>query len=321
MKIGITIGDPAGIGPEIIGKFFKNIKTDLTYEDIEWVIFGTPELTLENTLLVDQARDLDWTSVRHGVPCEVSASIQKRALYDAIAWIKAGKIDAIVTAPWTKSSFRFLGEKPVGHTEILEAELGTPRKNKAVMLLAGDALRVALLTTHIPLSQVHKKISVAGIHEISKIVYDSLQRDFGIAKPSLAILGLNPHAGEEGAMGREEIDIIRPAIAELKGQGLEIEGPFSADTYFVRYLYSGAGKCHDAVICMYHDQGLIPLKTIHFGASANITIGLAHIRTSVDHGTAHDIAGKGIANPESLKYAIDRAISMVKNRAELRSNE
>ena len=321
MKIGITIGDPAGIGPEIIGKFFTNIKADPTYENIEWVIFGTPELTIEDTLLVDQARDLDWTSVQHGVPCKVSASIQKRALYDAIAWIKAGKIDAIVTAPWTKSSFRFLGEQPVGHTEILETELGTPTKSKAVMLLAGDALRVALLTTHIPLAQVHKKISAEGIHEISKIVYDSLQGDFGIAKPSVAILGLNPHAGEEGAMGREEMEIIEPTIEELIKQGLEIEGPFSADTYFVRYLHPGAGKCHDAVICMYHDQGLIPLKTIHFGESANITIGLAYIRTSVDHGTAHDIAGKGIANPESLKYAIDRAISMVNNRARFSEEE
>lgn len=315
MKIGISIGDPAGIGPEIVHKFFQNLAPKEVYSTIEWVVFGTPEFSYPNVISKNVAADLDWKRIQLGIACEVSARIQKRAFDAAIVDLKAGEIDAVVTAPWTKSSFKLIGETPVGHTEVLEEAIceGQNLDCKATMLLAGDALRVALLTTHIPVSQVSVRITEAAIFEKSRTLVQSLKRDFAIPNPTIAVLGLNPHAGENGAMGREELDIISPAIEKLKQEGLNVEGPFSADTYFIRYLHE-AGKQHDAVLCMYHDQGLIPLKTIHFGESANITIGLPVVRTSVDHGTAYDIAGRGLANPESLKYAIDRAISIVKNR-------
>ncbi len=315
MKIGISVGDPAGIGPEIIHKFFKTWGDHAVYNNIEWVVFGTPDFEYPNLTRHDIASDMAWKKITPGVACKTSATIQKRAFNAAITNLKAGQIDAIVTAPWTKSSFKLIGEPPVGHTEVLEAAICKDNPEcKATMLLAGDALRVALVTTHIPLSEVAKNITKRAIFEKSRTVVDSLKRDFGIANPKVAVLGLNPHAGEDGAMGSEDRDIIGPAIKALNEEGLNIEGPFSADTYFIRYLHE-AGERHDAVICMYHDQGLIPLKTIHFGESANITIGLPVVRTSVDHGTAYDIAGKGIADPASLKYAIDRAICIVKNRS------
>ncbi len=313
MKIGISVGDPAGIGPEIIHKFFQKWGKSDSYQNIEWTVFGTPEFSYPNVNTQNIAADLDWENITPGIACKVSATIQKRAFDSAIEDLKIGKINAVVTAPWTKSSFKLIGETPVGHTEILERAICENKKCKATMLLAGDALRVALLTTHIPLSQVSEKITEDAIFEKCRTLDHSLKHDFGIANPSIAILGLNPHAGEDGAMGHEELDIISPAIEKLKREGLNVEGPFSADTYFIRYLHD-AGKQHDAVLCMYHDQGLIPLKTIHFGDSANITIGLPVVRTSVDHGTAYDIAGKGVADAASLKYAIDRAISIVKNR-------
>ena len=317
MKIGISVGDPAGIGPEIIHKFFQEWAPNEFYKDVEWAVFGTPEFSYPKVTAKNIAADLDWKAISPGRACKVSATIQKRAFDAAIKDLKSKKIDAVVTAPWTKSSFKLIGETPVGHTEVLEKAICCDENMecKATMLLAGDALRVALLTTHIPLSQVSERITEEAIFEKSRTLVQSLKRDFGIPEPHIAILGLNPHAGENGAMGREELDVISPAVEKLKQEGLNIDGPFSADTYFIRYLHD-AGKRHDAVLCMYHDQGLIPLKTIHFGDSANITIGLPVVRTSVDHGTAYDIAGKGIADPASLKYAIDRAISIVKNREE-----
>jgi 4-hydroxythreonine-4-phosphate dehydrogenase len=174
------------------------------------------------------------------------------------------------------------------------------------MMLGGDRQRVSLVTTHLPLSQVPARLTQARICEVARVTHLALRDCWGIAQPRLAVAGLNPHAGEAGTMGTEDRDIIAPAVETLRQEGLRADGPWPADTLFAK-ARPGQSWPYDAVICMYHDQGLIPLKLLHFGQSANITLGLPLVRTSVDHGTAYDIAGQGVADAGSLAYALDLA--------------
>jgi 4-hydroxythreonine-4-phosphate dehydrogenase len=338
MKIGITIGDPSGIGPEVI---LKALQEPLD-ADVQPVIFGSRAVLerVERLLIkaktdyeslvdrfepvdaleaaanpeaigvVEVLPNLDTTHIPFGERNERSAQLQLAAFHRAVTASQRGEIDAIVTAPWTKELFRIIDMPPVGHTEILAEAFHAPDH---VMMLAGPRLRVSLVTTHLPIDSVSQHITAERIKAVVRTTAADLKRLFGIAQPDIAVCGLNPHAGEFGVMGSEEQETIGPALQELAeefGEEVELSGPHSSDTLFARFR--DGRRPFDAVVCMYHDQGLIPLKLLHFGNSANITLGLPVVRTSVDHGTAYDIAGWGVADAGSMRYAIEVAIDMAR---------
>lgn len=237
------------------------------------------------------------------------------AIRKGVAWAQTGAVRALVTNPIEKAVLYGAGFHHPGHTEYL-AEL-TGAAQPPVMLLACPAsakdpgLKVALVTVHLPLAKVASHLSRTQIIHTAQAVNAALKQDFGIPSPRLAVAALNPHAGEQGALGREEIDIIAPAVDELRKAGVLVQGPLPADTLF----HAQARKRHDCVICLYHDQALIPLKTIDFARGVNVTLGLNIVRTSPDHGVALDIAGKGIADPASLIAAIQMADDIARHRA------
>ena len=218
------------------------------------------------------------------------------------------EFSALVTGPVQKSLLNNAGFAFSGHTEYLAARAGC---HKVVMMLATEGLRVALATTHLPLAAVPAAITATGLTETLQILHHDLGEKFGISQPHILVAGLNPHAGENGHMGREEIDIIMPVLEQLRLQGFRLSGPLPADTLFTPPLLATA----DAVLAMYHDQGLPVLKHMGFGKAVNITLGLPYIRTSVDHGTALDLAGSGRADPASLLYAINMALDLAKRRS------
>jgi 4-hydroxythreonine-4-phosphate dehydrogenase len=280
-RIAITMGDPAGIGPEVARKASEDPRVT----------------TLCEPLLFGEANGF--------APGRLSAEAG-RAAYDAIVSAveaaKARRVTAIATAPINKEAFALAGLKWRGHTELL-AELcgGVP----VAMLFHSERLRVVLATVHVPLAEVPRALTLDRMREVIGLTARALPR-FGYARPRLAVTGLNPHAGEHGLMGDEEGRAIAPAIAEARERGLDIAGPFPADTVFIKAL---AGE-FDAVIACYHDQGLIPVKMASFGHAVNVTIGLPIVRTSVDHGTAFDIAGRGVADPESMVQAVLLAVRL-----------
>jgi len=274
-KVGITAGDPAGIGPEIARKAIADPRVRAVCEP---QFYGSRQSFEPGVLSAAAGRAAYETIVR--------------AVRDA----QAGRIHAIATAPINKEALA-LAELPWrGHTEML-ASL-TNAANVAMMFWS-EKLRVVLATIHIPLSSVPGALTIESVTAIIELTNRELPR-FGIARPRLALAGLNPHAGEHGVLGREEIDVLEPAIARSRRAGVDISGPFPGDTVFLRAM---RGE-FDLVIACYHDQGLIPVKMAAFGQAVNVTLGLPIIRTSVDHGTAFDIAGKGIADPESLVQAV-----------------
>ena len=272
-RIGITVGDPAGIGPEIAEKAALDSRV---LEVCEPVHYGLP---------IDPSI----------VPGRISARAGQAA-YDAI--VKAvddarhDRIAAIATAPINKEAFAAAGIPFRGHTELLAHLTGAPR---IAMMFHADVLRVVLATVHIPLADVSRLLTGARMRETIELTASELPR-FGFPSPRIAVAGLNPHAGEHGLMGLEDEAVLRPAIEECRARGIAVEGPLPADTVFVRAM---RGE-FDVVIACYHDQGLIPVKLAAFGRAVNVTLGLPIVRTSVDHGTAFDIAGKGIADPTSL---------------------
>jgi len=279
-RIGITAGDPAGIGPEIAKKAAADPRV---LEVCAPVIYGP-------------VSDDDLAAFARG---RVSAEAG-RAAYDAIVHAvqdaRTGTIAAVATAPINKESLRAAGLPWPGHTELLAHLTGARR---VAMMFYTETLRVVLATVHIPLRDVPAALTRARLEETIELAAAELPR-FGIATPRLALAGLNPHAGEHGLMGAEEEEILAPAVSACRSRGIEIEGPYPADTVFVR----AARGDFDAVIACYHDQGLIPVKLLAFGRAVNVTLGLPIIRTSVDHGTAFDIAGRGVADPSSLVEAV-----------------
>ena len=226
----------------------------------------------------------------------------------AVEMARHRELAAMVTCPVNKALMRKAGHIFEGHTQLIAHLTNT---EDYVMMLAGDKLRVALVTIHCALEKVPSTLDHDRIYKTIIITSQALQLDFGLKTPRLAVAALNPHAGESGLFGSEEDEIIRPAIETARAEGFLVEGPLPADTLFYR---AAAGQ-FDAVVAMYHDQGLIPLKLLHFSDAVNITLGLPIVRTSVDHGTAYDIAGKGAADPSSLKAAIRMAVRMARNRA------
>jgi 4-hydroxythreonine-4-phosphate dehydrogenase len=226
---------------------------------------------------------------------------------ETVALIRKGVLDGMATCPISKAALQAAGYLYPGHTEMLAELTGT---RHYAMMMAGSRLRVTLVTIHCPLSQVTARLTEEAIIDLIRITDRSLRTDFALPRPRIAVAGLNPHAGENGMFGDEETNLIQPAINQALKDGMTVEGPFPPDTIF----FKAAAGLYDAVICMYHDQGLIPFKLLHFSDGVNVTIGLSIVRTSVDHGTAYDIAGKGIADAGSLTAAVNLAATISANR-------
>jgi 4-hydroxythreonine-4-phosphate dehydrogenase len=251
----------------------------------------------------------DNVNITLGKPTDIGGTLAQESLAAAVRDLKAGLIDAIVTAPIHKKSMQLAGFEHVGHTEYITKEFDA---KDSLMLLTSDRLRVGLVSSHIPLKDVPKYITKEKIISKLRIFSETLRIDFGFERPNIAVLGLNPHAGEEGMLGDEEEKVIRPAVLECKKHGMMAFGPFPADGFF------GAGQFNkfDGILAMYHDQGLIPFKALTFGSGVNYTAGLSIIRTSPDHGTAFDLAGKNEADPSSFLHAMFTAIDIYRNRKE-----
>ena len=300
------MGEPAGIGPEIVRAAFDRLGGRIGNRPLKLVGDEALFAGYGPHMIATQAK----VSARPGKPDPANNAAVIEAIEVAVKACLTGEAAALVTAPIHKAVLMQTGFPFPGHTEFLGALTGAPR---AVMMLASEQLRVAPLTIHTPLSKVPAAVTGEAIVETAEIMISALKRDFGIAAPRLAIAGLNPHAGEEGKLGEEEERVIAPAIAALKAKGHQVRGPFSADTLF----HEEARKSYDAVLTMYHDQGLIPIKTLSFWDGVNVTLGLPIIRTSPDHGTAFDIAGTGKADTRSMIAAIRMAAAMADARAQI----
>lgn len=284
-RIGLTEGDPAGIGPEIARKAMTDPRVTATCEPL---YYGSARTFAPGVLSAEAGQAAYETIVR--------------AVRDA----QAGDIQGIATAPINKEALALAGLPWRGHTEML-AELTNAAS--VAMMFWSEKLRVVLATIHIPLASVPAALTIASVAGVIELTNRALPR-FGLDRPRLALAGLNPHAGEHGVLGREEIDVLEPAVATCAKAGIDISGPFPGDTIFLR---ATRGE-FDAVIACYHDQGLIPIKMAAFGQAVNVTLGLPIVRTSVDHGTAFDIAGKGVADPESMVQAVLLAARLAENR-------
>ena len=310
--IVVSCGEPAGIGPEIAAKAWDALRGDLPFVyigDPRHLPAGTPVAVIDapSEAANHSPRALPVLALpfaadaRPGQPDPANAAGVIAAIARGVELVQAGQARALCTAPIHKKALKDGADFPYpGHTEYLAALAGVER---VVMMLACDALRVVPVTIHIPLAEVRHALTPDLLRQTIRITHAALIRDFGLAKPRLAVAGLNPHAGEGGAMGREELDLIAPVLDGLRAEGLAIAGPLSADTMF----HAAARARYDAAICMYHDQALIPIKTLDFAGGVNVTLGLPFIRTSPDHGTAFDIAGRGIADPSSMIAALRMA--------------
>lgn len=316
--IAISCGEPAGIGPEIAVAAWKQLGADIPMvwigdpthlpDGTKWQAITDVKDAAAATAFPVLARDFRAPRVA-GTPNPIHAQGVIDAISDAVTLVQSGDCAALCTAPIHKQALIDGADFAYpGHTEYLAA---LAERSSVVMMLACDVLRVVPATIHIPLSQVPEQLSAATLTDTILITHAALKRDFGIASPRLAVAGLNPHAGEGGKMGHEEIDIIAPTLDALRAEGFDIAGPLSADTMF----HAGARKSYDAAICMYHDQALIPIKTLDFSGGVNVTLGLPFVRTSPDHGTAFDIAGKGIADATSMIAALKMAAQMAEARA------
>jgi 4-hydroxythreonine-4-phosphate dehydrogenase len=340
-SIALTMGDPAGVGPEIIVKALPAFAPRLAAGELELILVGATDCFREAARRLGSALDLatiDSTSpragravllaagvptepVRPGVTSADAGRLAYRAIEEAVRLAVSGRVDAIATAPLSKEALNLAGFHYSGHTELL-ADL-TGARDSAMLLLHGD-MRVSHVSTHVALSEAVKRLTPQRLRRVVEMTVGALRR-LGIDRPRIAIAALNPHAGEGGMFGREDLEITTPVIAQLRAEGHDIEGPVPGDTVFVKLR----GRRYDAVVAMYHDQGHIPVKLLGFSvdpvtgkwdalSGVNVTLGLPIVRTSVDHGTAFDIAGKGIANERSLIEAIDCAIQLgaARNRSD-----
>ena len=319
LPIALTCGEPAGIGPEIAWAARQRLGAELSFF---WI--GDPRHLPPAARWVEIARASEAASVgadhlpvlrhdfsgpaRPGLPDPAHAADVVAVIARAVKLAMAGEAGAVCTAPISKKALKDgAGFAFPGHTEYLAALAGVER---VVMMLACDALRVVPVTIHIPLAEVPGALTPDLLEDTLRITHAGLRRDFGLAAPRLAVAGLNPHAGEGGAMGSQEITLIQPVLDRLRSEGMTISGPLPADTMF----HPEARARYDAAVCMYHDQALIPIKTLDFAGGVNLTLGLPFIRTSPDHGTAFDIAGQGVADPSSLIAALRMARDMARKR-------
>lgn len=325
--IGITMGCPVSIGPEIILRYFSSGAID---KDLHPVVLGDihvlewcgRELNLPSPCM-------SWTPgsplPKHGIPVvELSSLPHKKLTWGhpspttgkamahyiekGVEFIQHGVLDGLTTCPISKTSLNAAGYQFPGHTEMLAHLTGTTDFG---MMMAGERLRVTLVTIHCPLKEVSARLSQESILKMIRTTHRALTVDFGISNPRIGVAGFNPHGGENELFGSEELQLITPAIEQGKKDNINLSGPYPPDTVFHKAASGGL----DAVVCMYHDQGLIPFKLLHFEDGVNVTLGLPVVRTSVDHGTAYDIAGLGQASEASLSAAVDMAAAISRNRA------
>ena len=324
--LAVTLGDPAGIGPEIIAAAWSALRRDgpsfLAVGDAATIAAaGCPVRQIsdprEATCFAEALPVLDMpltAPVTAGQPSSGAAPRVIAWIEEAVALALAGEVGGVVTAPIAKASLYDAGFAYPGHTEFVGALTAATAFRGArgpVMMLTAKDLRVALVTVHAPLAQVPGLLTEAKIVAAGRVVAEALVRDFGVAQPRLVVAGLNPHAGEGGAIGDEEIRIVAPAVAALRAAGVDARGPSPADSLF----HDAARRSYDAALCLYHDQALIPVKMLDFWGGVNLTLGLPIVRTSPDHGTALDIAGTGKADARSMIAAVKLAADMADARA------
>ena len=326
IRVAITQGDTNGVGCEVILKTFADpamfeICTPIVYGSPKVIAYHKKALNIDTNYSiinrVEEARDGrlnvltcfdEEVKIELGQPSEEAGKAAFKALDRAMADYQAGLYDVLVTAPINKATIQSPNFHFPGHTEYIESKAGNG--DKALMILMNENLRVALVTTHLPIKDISKAITKEAIIEKAVIFQKSLKRDFRISSPRIAVLSLNPHAGDNGLLGTEEKEVIVPAIEELEKQGVQAFGPYAADGFFGSNTYD----YFDGVLAMYHDEGLAPFKTIALDSGVNYTAGLPIIRTSPDHGTAYDIAGQGKADENSFRQAIYTAIDVFRNR-------
>lgn len=323
-RLVLTAGEPAGIGPDLA------IELAEQYQDYELIVIADPALLWQRAEQLGQVIDFELVDldlpptttaagvlrylpvqlaepVEPGVLDKRNADYVLQTLLTAHQGCQSGQFDAMVTCPVHKGVINDAEIPFTGHTEFLAEQSGV---DKVVMMLACDSLRVALATTHLPLREVSDAITSTSLHQVIDIIEQAMQTQFGIAEPNIAVCGLNPHAGEDGHLGSEEIDVIDPVIASFQEKGSAVSGSWPADTIFLKDRLENI----DVVLAMYHDQGLPVLKHAGFSSAVNITLGLPYIRTSVDHGTALDLAASGLAKLGSLEAALAMARSMIASR-------
>ena len=327
IRVGITQGDTNGIGYEVILKALQNqqmteLFTPVVYGSAKTASYHRKALELQPVSMnvIRNSADIkdgvnnlvevanEEVKVELGVSSEIAGRAAFDALERAVTDLKQGYIDVLVTAPINKKSIQSEQFTFPGHTEYLEASIGDG--DKALMILFSDKIRVALVTTHVPVSRIGEYITREAVLDKLFAFNRSLKSDFGIVRPRIAVLSLNPHAGDGGLLGKEEQEVIAPAIAEAVEKKVVAFGPYAADGFFGNEMY----KHFDGVLAMYHDQGLAPFKTIAMESGVNFTAGLPYVRTSPDHGTGYDIAGKNEANEQSMREAIYAAIDIYRNR-------
>jgi 4-hydroxythreonine-4-phosphate dehydrogenase len=324
--VGISQGDINGIGLEVIIKTFLDpqmfdICTPVVFGSNKTASFHRKALNIED-FSFNQVRDLNEinhkraniinvyeedVNIELGKQTDIGGKYALKSLEAAAYALAQGKVDVLVTAPINKENIQSPDFKFPGHTEYLDEKFGD---GNSLMFLVSDTLRVAVVTGHVPVTRIAQELTIEKILKKIHVLHRSLIEDFEVRKPKIAVLGLNPHAGDNGVIGNEEQNIIIPAINKAKEEGMLVYGPYPADGFFGNKTY----KNFDAVMAMYHDQGLIPFKTIAFNSGVNFTAGLPIVRTSPDHGTAYDIAGKNIASEESFRKAIYTAIDVYKTR-------
>ena len=328
LKVGITIGDTNGIGVEVVMKAIgvpemMDLCIPVIYGSTKVVSYhrnacNLPGFQINHTKSAQNLKDnmpnlvecFDQDiKIELGQPSKQAGLASFLSLEAAVRDLKSGLIDVLVTAPISKDNIQSEQFQFTGHTEYLESSAGDG--NKALMILCASNLRIALATTHLPLSQVPTALSIEGIREKLRMLDSSLKRDFEISRPRIAVLSLNPHCGENGMLGNEERDIIIPAIQQTVDEDkVQCFGPYAADGFFGARHY----RRFDGVLAMYHDQGLAPFKTIAMNEGVNFTAGLPIVRTSPDHGTGYDIAGQGLADESSMRHAIYMAIDVCQHR-------
>jgi 4-hydroxythreonine-4-phosphate dehydrogenase len=327
-RVAITLGDPNGVGPEVVLKSLDDpelmpamtpvlvgsahvlrVHADtLGYSDLDiHVVDEVPDHVPSGHVAVIDVASGEPPPVTFGAITPDGGRLAMRAVETAVDLCTGGRVDAMVTAPISKDAIRQAGYDVPGHTEFIAARTGS---TKTTMMMVAGGLRVGLVTGHVPISQVAEGITEEAILEKLRVIDASLDHDFGIANPKIGVLGLNPHAGDGGVLGNEEEQVIAPALETARREDIAVEGPLPADGFFATQLDEG----YDAVLAMYHDQGLVPFKALAFDHGVNFTAGLPIVRTSPDHGTAYGIAGKGMALPGSMRSAIEVAVAIARHR-------
>lgn len=327
IRVGISQGDTNGVGYELIFKTFSDnamleLCTPIIFGHIKVANYHRKALNYDVQLHIITSADEavagrlnfvncsdDDVKVEFGVQSAEAGHAAFVSLEQAIDAYKSGQIDALVTAPINKANIQSSNFRFVGHTEYLQDRVGN-EQSEPLMILCNNMMRVALVTTHLPISEVAFAITEDNVAQKAKLLYESLRRDFNLSAPRIAVLALNPHAGDNGVLGHEEKEVISPVIKSLSNAGIPCYGPYAADGFFGAGLY----RHFDGILAMYHDQGLAPFKALSMNDGINFTAGLPIVRTSPDHGTAYDIAGKNIATPDSFRQSIYAAIDIYRNR-------